>query len=796
MNELKKYVNKYLDYKGLLYYHKNLLNLLEEKWGKQKEEHNILDEYVDSYLNSVHYNNYDFNKSFIRSYAKGSHLGDKYIQFSITFSKNLTGHFVLIKSRLALDTVDIDTFNALEYAKDITDVNQITINNVIPNQKYYWVVYNNDLEILESGTVDPIGTRMFYTFPTAYNVRDLGGIPTSSGLQIKFGKLIRGSEYSSEDFQEFQELSPAGIFSKFYFLDLRNDGDMGYHFVVNYHNSPICTYANINKNISDYDKQMLADAINYVLDRIIEGHTIYFHCRWGAHRTGLLTSILLSLLDVPQCEIDKDYELTSFDKDYNADECLHRNNDVHGYKSGNEYIRDNYNSSWKNYAIQELGISEEKIEAFKDEIIIDYVREQNIVPVYFETTYKKLKNMKDRGVLTPGAHYRMIDYETIIGKVIEPTYSGGGQTVVDADSANHKFDLLLFATSKNTFDCKVKALHSARDTENYFANEDLSKWQLWYDIDNNKDKYNWASDNCKGIIYRMIDDKGNDVPYDFKNILFGDKLTFNNIATRLSYIDESDIYVSSVGSGHTVFKREESCVTIYSQSCYTCEIKLSRDAFITDSNSSINVVANNSEITFDCSLDYGGGRSKPLGVYYGSNTLTFSGFDLENFKHIFYLNQYAINARINITFSSSPAINIDFINFSKKASIRVENAYNNNVIKPYIIKNKQILNKNIFSLINSDDVVQNNFIDLNCDKNAFNGKMVNNRIGAYCSYNNFINCDNVKLTQANALDTISNCMNTTLEPYISEQNISNKGSVNSTVLYKHSNSTEEIITNG
>lgn len=795
MNELKKYINKYLDYKGLLYYHKNLLNLLEEKWGKQKEEHNILDEYVDSYLHSVHYNNYDFNKSFIRSYAKGSHLGDKYIQFSITFSKNLTGHFVLIKSRLALDTVDIDTFDAIEYSKDITDVNQITINNIIPNQKYYWVVFNNDLEILESGTVDPIGTRMFYTFPTAYNVRDLGGIPTSSGLQIKFGKLIRGSEYSSGDFQEFQELSPAGIFNKFYFLDLRNDWDMDFHFDENYHNSPLCTYSDINENTSLEKKEILADAINYVLNKVITGHSVYFHCKWGAHRTGLLSSILLSLLDVPQCEIDKDYELTSFDKDYEGNECLQRNNNIHGYKSGNEYIRDNYNSSWKNYAIQELGISEEKIEAFKDEMIIDYVREQNIVPVYFETTYEKLKNMKDKGVLTPGAHYRMIDYETIIGKVIEPTYSGGGQTVVDADSANHKFDLLLLATSKNTFDCKVKALHSARDTENYFINDDLSKWQLWYDIDNNKDKYNWASDNCKGVIYRMIDDKGNDCPYDFKNILFDGEITFNDKVAGLKYIDVNDVIIDDfVGSDVERYKRENEWVVLYSPVGISYKIRIPYENFKPDENAYITVVAHDAEINLSVAR-----RSTTKDITVTSRTatsvLTLDSYDVNSLKGMldFYQDSAII---IDINISGNPNTTINFVGFKKEAFINITDAYNNNIIKPYIIKEKQILNKNIFNLVDSDDIVQNNFIDLNCDKNNFNGMMINNKIGTYCSYDNLTNCNNVKLDQANALNTISDCMNVTLEPYISEQNILNKGDVNSTVLYKHSNSSEEIITNG
>ena len=57
---------------------------------------------------------------------------------------------------------------------------------------------------------------------------------------------------------------------------------------------------------------------------------------------------------------------------------------------------------------------------------------------------------------------------------------------------------------------------------NYFKNLgcNLSAWKIWYSLDNNNDRFAWADSNGTGVIYRMIDEWGNDCPYDFKNIQF------------------------------------------------------------------------------------------------------------------------------------------------------------------------------------------------------------------------------------------------------------------------------------
>ena len=65
----------------------------------------------------------------------------------------------------------------------------------------------------------------------------------------------------------------------------------------------------------------------------------------------------------------------------------------------------------------------------------------------------------------------------------------------------------------------------------------MEKWQIWYDVNNDTTKYEWAdSTNGKGVIYRMIDEWGNDCPYDFKNILFTKSNTYTAAYTFNKFV--------------------------------------------------------------------------------------------------------------------------------------------------------------------------------------------------------------------------------------------------------------------
>ena len=121
-------------------------------------------------------------------------------------------------------------------------------------------------------------------------------------------------------------------------------------------------------------------------------------------------------------------------------------------------------------------------------------------------TYAELKALHDGAKLIPGMQYRITDYTcTTITE--------------DTQSAGHVFDIIVTADDERTLNAKARAIHHEGDT--YFTKSDLAKWQIWYDLNNDPTKYGWTDEaNGKGVIYRMIDEYGNDCPYDFKNILF------------------------------------------------------------------------------------------------------------------------------------------------------------------------------------------------------------------------------------------------------------------------------------
>ena len=124
-------------------------------------------------------------------------------------------------------------------------------------------------------------------------------------------------------------------------------------------------------------------------------------------------------------------------------------------------------------------------------------------------THAELKNLRDTNNLSAGQWYRITDYLTTVANDTE------------ARSAGHPFDLLVVATSPNTLSEEARAIKSSRDTDDYFADVNLSAWKVWYCLDNDATRFAWAdTENGKGVIWRMVDEWQNDCPYDFKNVQF------------------------------------------------------------------------------------------------------------------------------------------------------------------------------------------------------------------------------------------------------------------------------------
>lgn len=144
-------------------------------------------------------------------------------------------------------------------------------------------------------------------------------------------------------------------------------------------------------------------------------------------------------------------------------------------------------------------------------------------PNIVEIAWSALKSLRDNAQLVPGRFYRIIDYVTTTSQV-------------ETQSAGHAFDVIVVALSNDALSENASAIQHRGDE--YFANSKLSAWKLLYSIDNDASRFGWAdATNGKGVIYRMIDEFDNDVPYDFKNIQFKRYKVINSTSATSEFDD-------------------------------------------------------------------------------------------------------------------------------------------------------------------------------------------------------------------------------------------------------------------
>lgn len=177
---------------------------------------------------------------------------------------------------------------------------------------------------------------------------------------------------------------------------------------------------------------------------------------------------------------------------------------------------------------------------------IKEVRESiaNINPApMVSVTYSELVELRNNGRLIAGMQYRITDYVTTTAQ--ENTRSAG-----------HPFDVIVTADSNNALNEVARAcLHEGDD---YFLNEapKLEAWKIWYCLDNDAERFAWAdTENGKGVIYRMIDEWNNDLPYDFKNIMF-----------KRYELNAPELYEAS-GNDYWIQKLSENIRAMFDSNC-------------------------------------------------------------------------------------------------------------------------------------------------------------------------------------------------------------------------------------
>lgn len=156
-------------------------------------------------------------------------------------------------------------------------------------------------------------------------------------------------------------------------------------------------------------------------------------------------------------------------------------------------------------------------------------------------TWAQLQTLVKTKALTPGALYRLTNYKAVVWQT--STYF-------------HPFDIVVVATSSSTLSEEARAVPHVftdedietygEDEQKYFANSDLSAWRLWYSLDNDTSRFSWADASGTGVIYRMIDEWNNDIPFDFKNLRITSLVGNGVFPTFTGHNDDGGVFDATV----------------------------------------------------------------------------------------------------------------------------------------------------------------------------------------------------------------------------------------------------------
>lgn len=162
------------------------------------------------------------------------------------------------------------------------------------------------------------------------NARDLGGYVTESGAKVKYSMIYRGAELEGENGSMATQSGQETLRKLLKIqteIDLRMSSEqkglqtnsVGF---ANYKWKPMYPYSFIiPENINDKfyaselyyhtsSTQYIKDIFNLLSEE--KNYPVYFHCVWGADRTGTLAFLINGLLGVGYDDLVRDYELTTF----------------------------------------------------------------------------------------------------------------------------------------------------------------------------------------------------------------------------------------------------------------------------------------------------------------------------------------------------------------------------------------------------------------------------------------------------------------------------------------------------
>lgn len=246
---------------------------------------NIENKGVQAYLQEVDYSDdlTNYSESYISDYVSMGTDEPEPVRFNW---KNIGSRTITVS-----DPAD----GRIVYEGDASE--QTTeIYNLIPGKKY---TYSVDGDISWTSSFTPEGTLRMMNVDGVRNVRDLGGWKADGGT-VRYGLLYRGAQLDgiSESGKDCV-LNTMGVTVD---IDLRggNKNTLGFD---DYYSFGVTMF-----RLSS----LYVDAIRQIIQQLAQDKVVYFHCMYGADRTGTLAFLIEALLGVSESDLSKDFELTSF----------------------------------------------------------------------------------------------------------------------------------------------------------------------------------------------------------------------------------------------------------------------------------------------------------------------------------------------------------------------------------------------------------------------------------------------------------------------------------------------------
>ena len=262
---------------------------------------------------------------------------------------------------------DEDMSKAKTSTGRLTDGKLLYIPNLVPQRTYYYEVQAGGNTVGKGKFHTDGHLRMIYA-PSIDNIRDLGGWQMTDGRYIRYERIYRGGELNGSHTATtaaIKRLRELGVTAE---IDLRIDyeqssGQSAFGFSTAAGNFYYANCMDCNlENLSSQESYARWKAeFDLIMKTLRKGGSLFFHCRIGADRTGMLSLLLEGLLGMPKDLCNKNYELTTLSP--SGLRIRDTQNTFIGYFEGlkGATLQDKFNT----FFVEKLGVSQADIDEFR-----------------------------------------------------------------------------------------------------------------------------------------------------------------------------------------------------------------------------------------------------------------------------------------------------------------------------------------------------------------------------------------------------------------------------------------------